>query len=224
VIVELGDQDVGQQPRAGHAARDRAARRRLLRDLLAAPAGLLQPRDLKDLQLRRDHVEDLADVLADKAQLAAAVGAAGARVELPALARGGVRDTRAAPRLALWRLFGGGGRRRLGRILVRILVHGLGGAFSRRDQHVLQRQLELFDLALDLLGGFAEDHLRHTTDAVYEGGVSPSRRPQPGGYIASLTGSPDAARPCLRSRARPMRRRRSRCSGRNAGEEKRGVA
>ena len=68
VIVVLGDEDVGEQARTGHAARDRARRRRRLHHPLALPAGLLQPRGLDHLQLRGDELEDLRHVLADQAQ------------------------------------------------------------------------------------------------------------------------------------------------------------
>ena len=174
MVVEFGDQNVGQQGRARHAARDRAARGGLLHHLLAAAAGLLQPRDLEDLQLRHDHVEDLADVLAYRPQVATAVRAAGAGVEFAALARGGLRHARAAAGLALGRLPSG----RRGRGLV--LGRRRGVALSSRNQQVLQRQLELFDLALDLLRGLAEGLLLQLRDA-----QPVNRRP---------TGTPDRRR------------------------------
>lgn len=55
---------------------------------LAAAAGLLRPRDLEGLPLGGDHVEDLADALAHRPQIAAAVRAAAASVECASLAVG----------------------------------------------------------------------------------------------------------------------------------------
>ena len=89
MVIELGHEDPGQQGRACHAAGDRSAGRRLLHHLLAAAAGLLQPRDLQDLQLRHDQVEDLAHVLAHQPQIAPAIRAAAARIKFAPLAWGG---------------------------------------------------------------------------------------------------------------------------------------
>ncbi len=90
MIVELGDKDPGQECRARHAAGDRTAGRGCLHHLLAAAAGLLQTRDLQDLQLRRDQVEHLAHVFAHEPQVAAAIRAAAARIKLAPLARSGL--------------------------------------------------------------------------------------------------------------------------------------
>jgi len=57
VVVELGDQHVGQQVRTGHAPRNRTAGRRLLNHPFATPTGFLDPRDFDHLQLRCDHVD-----------------------------------------------------------------------------------------------------------------------------------------------------------------------
>ena len=64
VIVELRDQNVGQQVWPRHAAGDRTAWRGLLHYLFAAAAGLLDTGDLHHLHLGRDHVEEFADILA----------------------------------------------------------------------------------------------------------------------------------------------------------------
>jgi hypothetical protein len=91
----------GEQAGTGKAARDRARRCRALHHLLAGEAdqaifqwkidppnaGLLRPRHLDQLQPRRDHVEDLADVLAHQAQGTAAVWAVLAGVQFAALSR-----------------------------------------------------------------------------------------------------------------------------------------
>lgn len=101
----------------------------------ATAAGLLLPLDLNELQLRHDHVEDLADLLAHRAegtprppcrrrapssvpkarlrrdpQRATTVRTAAAGVERAALARGGLRYARAVVRFALGRVSGGGCR------------------------------------------------------------------------------------------------------------------
>ena len=161
VIVELGDEDVGQQAGTGHAARDRTAGGRLLDHLLAAAAGLLRPGDLDDLQLRRDQIKHLAHILADEAQVAAAIRAAGAGVELAALARGRVRHARTAAGRAVGRIIRG----RRWRLIGGAFIDGARGSLGGGDQQILQRQLELFDLALDLLGGLAEGLLLQLRDA-----------------------------------------------------------
>lgn len=88
------DHRLGDFPR--HAAGDWSARRWRLDHLLAATAGLLWACDLDDLDLCRDHLEDLAHVLADETQIAAAIRARAARIELVVLARCIRRDTRLA--------------------------------------------------------------------------------------------------------------------------------
>jgi methyl-accepting chemotaxis protein len=59
MVIELGDQHMGQQTRAGHASVNRAAGCRDLHHLFTPAARFLQAGDLNDLHLRRDHVEDL---------------------------------------------------------------------------------------------------------------------------------------------------------------------
>src|SRR6056297_655589 len=98
MIVELGREDVSQEARSGHGVWDRAARSRFSHNLLAATAGLLDPCDLDDFQLCRDHVDQLADILTRNAQIATAILAAITGVEFPAFARGIFRDARAAAR------------------------------------------------------------------------------------------------------------------------------
>ena len=93
VVVELRDQNVGQQVRPCHTARDRAAGGRFLHHPLAAAAGFLDPGDLDHLHLCGDHVQQFADILTHHTQIAATVGAAGTGVQFAALARGRVRDT-----------------------------------------------------------------------------------------------------------------------------------
>jgi hypothetical protein len=160
MVVELGHEDPGQERRTRHAARDRTAGRRRLHHLLATTAGFLQPRDLQDLQLCRHEVEHLAHVLAHEAQVAAAIRAAAAGVELAPLARGGCRHTGAAARLADFAVIG-----RALRDGIRLLVvRRGGGAFGAGDEQILERQLELFDLALDLLRGLAEGLLLELRD------------------------------------------------------------
>ena len=59
---------MGQQTRAGHASVNRAAGCRDLHHLFTPAARFLQAGDLNDLHLRRDHVEDFTDILADQVQ------------------------------------------------------------------------------------------------------------------------------------------------------------
>jgi hypothetical protein len=59
VIVELGDEDMGDQTGAEHAAIDRTRRRGRLHDFLAAPAGFPETHGLDYLQFSGDVVEHL---------------------------------------------------------------------------------------------------------------------------------------------------------------------
>ena len=93
VIVKFRDQNMRQQVRPRHAARDRTAGGRLLHHPFATAAGLLDPRDLDHLHLSSNHVEEFADILTHHTQVAATIGAAGAGVQFAALARGRIRDT-----------------------------------------------------------------------------------------------------------------------------------
>lgn len=107
VIVEFGDEDVGEQVHPCHAARDRAAGRRHLHHALAAVAGFLGPGDLHDLQPRRDQIQHLADILAHQAQIAAAIRAATAGIQFLPLARCTVRDPGVAAGWRISRTIGG---------------------------------------------------------------------------------------------------------------------
>jgi hypothetical protein len=144
--VELGHEDVGQKARSRHAARDRPCRCRGLGDLLASPAGLLGTRRLDHLQPCADQFEDLAHVFTDEPQLTPAVARGIAGIEHDALAGCCLRDLRFAPR---------GSRFRDSGLCLRLLPGGLPGGGSRGLQR-LEGQLQLFDLALDLLGARTE--------------------------------------------------------------------
>jgi hypothetical protein len=76
VIVELRDEDVGDEAGTGDTAIDRTGRSRHLDHRAANPAGLLRAGQFQDLELRLDVFDDLRDILADEPQLAAAFGAA----------------------------------------------------------------------------------------------------------------------------------------------------
>ena len=93
MVVVFGHQNEGQKAGPGKAARDRSAGCGALDHSLAAPAGLLQPRHFDHLHLRRDHVEDLAYILADQTQGATAIRACVAGVHLAPLTRRVRRNT-----------------------------------------------------------------------------------------------------------------------------------
>ncbi len=75
VIGILRHQHMRQQPRSGQATIDRAARRRLLHDAVAAAAAQLRPHLADHLEVRRHVLEHLGDVFAELPQRAAAIGA-----------------------------------------------------------------------------------------------------------------------------------------------------
>lgn len=153
VVVELRGQEVGQETGSGHGARDRAAWRRLLHDLFAAAAGFLYPGDLDDLQLRCDHIDQLAHVFAQHAQITAAIRPAITGIKFPAFARGIFRDTWAAARgFLFWGGFVWRGDIDLGIVIEPRRSIGLGHG----DPQVFERQFQLFDLALDLFRAFAK--------------------------------------------------------------------
>ena len=110
--------------------------------------------------MRRDQIEHLADIFAHKTQVATAIRTAGPGVKLAALARRGVRHTGTTAGFAFSGLIVGGCRR----ITVGSLRRS-SGALSRCDQQVFQREFQLFNLALDLLRGFAERLLLQPDDA-----------------------------------------------------------
>lgn len=133
-----------QQTRADHAARNGARGCGQLGDLLAAAAGLLQPGCFDHFQLGRDQLEDLADVLADQAQGAAAFRAIITGVQHDAFARRalyhqGLAATRSAGHRSLFVCAEFG------------VVIGCNRADRRRpgNLQMLQRQFQLFDLPLD---------------------------------------------------------------------------
>ena len=113
-----------------------------LGDLLAAAAGFLQARRLDQLEPGRDQFEDLADVLTNKTQGAAAVRAIFAGVQHDAFTRRAFRDQGLA---AAWRVGGGGlfFSTQFG------VVIGCNPADRCRpgNLQILQRQFKLFDLA-----------------------------------------------------------------------------
>ncbi len=123
-------------------------RMRLRHGLRTAAAGVSGPPRDQHLELRRDHIEPLGDVLTDPGHLAATAGAKGAgrldhaldpgqvRRQVPAVARGLPRCLPARP-----------GKRRLG-LLLRRLQHALG------QLGIFQRQVEL--VGRQLLGALAE--------------------------------------------------------------------
>jgi hypothetical protein len=151
VIIEFGDQNVGQQRGGGHAAGDGPARCRGLHHPLTGATGLLDPRDLDDLQPGGDQVEHLADVLADHAQRAAATGTRRTRIEFAAFARRiGGHAGAAARRM----LRSDGGRHRFGRIIFVACRRRTGLGLG--DQQAFKGEFELLDLALDLLGCLAK--------------------------------------------------------------------
>src|SRR5579863_380334 len=161
VIVELRDQHVSQETSSGHAARDRSARGWRLDHLLAATAGLLWAGNFDDLELCRDHLEDLAHVFADETQVAPAIRTGAAGVEFVAFVRRIRRDARAPgrtqPGVGLGRS-GCGLRFRI------VLVACHEPLLRDGDEHVFKGKLELLDLAFDLLGGFAEGLLPEPGD------------------------------------------------------------
>lgn len=150
VVAVLRHEHVGQQPRAGPPALDRQRRQRRLGDALAGPAGELWP-DVPDHLEARWHVfEHLGHVLAERAQIAAALraGAGGGVHHLLARQMFGQRPAR---RLA--RCPGAGGADHLqpggGRLL--------GGRAPRLGRlEVLELQLELGDLPAQPLRRLAE--------------------------------------------------------------------
>ncbi len=135
VVVELRDEDLRQQARPGHAAGDRTARGRRLHHLLTPAAGLLHPRNLNDPHLRRDQVEQLADVLTHHSQVTPTIGATGARVELPTFAGRCLRHARTSAGLRL-------GSRSIGRGWLIVFDRPVA-LFGDPDQQILQRQLQL---------------------------------------------------------------------------------
>ena len=203
---------MGQQAGPGHAAGDRPVGRGGLRHALAAPAGGLGPGDLDDLQPGGDQVEKLAHVLAHDPQIAAAVGAGRAGLEHAALARRALGHSRATT--GLWSIgWGVGIEARVGEdAAISLGLVQLGRvAFGRGDLQILERQLELRDLALDLPGAETEALPLDLRDPC------PQRRRSAGrGRAAS---PPGGRSPASAGRSRPSARRSSRAArkGRMSG-------
>ncbi len=149
VITELGDDDVGEEARVDHAARNGKLRHRRLHHRLALPAGARRTYVTDHLEARRHVGQHLGDRLADVAQLRPAAGLAHAR--------------RPVNDIATWEL---------GRQLATLLPLRRGGFGDRfilcggrrcggdrlglRSLGLLQRQLQLLDGALDALGARRE--------------------------------------------------------------------
>lgn len=76
MIVELRDQDMGQQVWPRHTARDWAAGGWFQHHPLTTAAGFLNPGDLDHLHLSGDHVQQFADIFTHHTQIAAKVWAA----------------------------------------------------------------------------------------------------------------------------------------------------
>ncbi len=76
MIGVFADQHVGQQTRAGHAALDRACRRRRLHDRIAARAGQLRSHVANHFEAHRLQFEHLGDIVAQMLERATAIGAA----------------------------------------------------------------------------------------------------------------------------------------------------
>jgi hypothetical protein len=80
MIAIFADQDVRQKPGARKAALDRQRRHRALRHALTAPAGERRSDVLDHFEVPGNVIENLGDILADLAHLAAAGRAGAARL------------------------------------------------------------------------------------------------------------------------------------------------
>ena len=128
---------------------DRPARRGGLHHALAAPARRLGPRDLDHLELRGDQVDELADILAhDRADRRRSPGRS--RRGRARAARGGVPSATRGRRRGLGASAGSSAS-----TSVSAEASGSAGSAAQPsaegDLQVLERQLELLDLALDPL-------------------------------------------------------------------------
>ncbi len=108
----------------------------------------LDASDLDYLHLRRDHVEQFADILSHHAQIAATVRTAHARIKFPPLTQGRIRHTRAAAQ--------SGCRGLISRWFVLPFVDRYAIFLGHGDQQVFERQFQLFNLAFDLFRRFPE--------------------------------------------------------------------
>ena len=144
--------DVREQTGTWPAALDRQRWQRRLHDGLAGPAAQLGPHQLDHLERGWDIFEQLGHVLAELAQhRAAAAGAGRRRLMHDALARQVRRQGFAAARLAVGRL----GACRASRALCLGLL-GAGLALRHAFLELAEQELELLDLAVELLRGTAE--------------------------------------------------------------------
>jgi hypothetical protein len=143
VVVVLRDDDVRQQPGAGAATGDRVVGRRGRDHRLAGPAGELLAHVPDHLEAARHIVEGLGRLLADPAQSGAAIGAGAGGGMQHLFARQMLGQQPARRLLFLDRFLDD--RRHLGR--------GSRQALGLVALQALDRQLELLDLARQLLRG-----------------------------------------------------------------------
>jgi len=143
--------DVREKARARPAALDRQRRQRRLHDRLAGPAAQLRPHVLDHLECGRNVFQHLGHVLADLAQHRAAAAAAGSLRRVRHLLARQMRGQRLATcRLVIPRR----GAPRAGGLLLGLL----GACVTLRHAFLefAEQQLELLDLAVELLRGAAE--------------------------------------------------------------------
>ena len=140
MIGVLGHQHVGEQPRPGEPALDRARRSRTLRDAVALDAGQLRAHVPDHPEAPGHVVQDLGDVLADRAHVGTALRAAAGGLVHHALARQVL-----------------GQRARAGRAF----LHDCD-CRTRHDRdfglELIERKLELLDLVRKPLRGATELH------------------------------------------------------------------
>lgn len=196
LVAILGHQHIGQQPWAGHAARDRPAGRRRLEDRFASDAGQLGPHMPDHLEARGHILQLLGDVVPDQTKTTAASGAAARLTTCVVVRAGCLRSID----LALARQVGGelaidlrcvGGIGRVRRDRRRAFIQWF--VFQKRDLRVIellagrsearakaaqQLQLELVDHQLEEhhLGVSLLDHSQQTFDGVGCGGGVGGRR------------------------------------------------
>ena len=157
VVAEFRDGDVGQQTRSGQPALDGQRGHRRLHDGLAGAAAQLRPDVLDHLEAGGDIFEQLALVLADAAEDgAAATGTGTGGFVDDGLAREVLGQFGAAGTLAR--------SRPSARELLAIRIRRSGGIgipsarlfLGRLLLEFADQQLQLLDVAVELLGGAAE--------------------------------------------------------------------
>ena len=144
MMIELGDDDVGQRAEGRLAPGNGFCRRRRLHDLLAGPTAILGPDGSNDAPLQRHGIEHLVAILAQRPQRAAAVGT------------GAVALLGFDPLLFAWQMGGQCPNRRWP-------IDGYWTASTRGGHNGLafelfKRQFKLCDLGIELLGRLAELH------------------------------------------------------------------